>query len=113
MASLRNESKGNKAGGKKNFVATKGGKHGKFRKGGKKGGDNKPHEKKERDPVKRQEQLDKDLESYWVKGGHTEMAAKRLDDDLENYFNKAAEPVAEVTDAVAGDAAKTEEVAKE
>jgi len=41
------------------------------------------------------------------------MAAKRLDDDLENYFNKAAEPVAEVTDAVAGDAAKTEEVAKE
>ena len=54
--------------------------------------------------------LDKDLESYWVKGGHSEfgkltyfrltnvcLATQRLDDDLASYFEKqevevAAEP---------------------
>lgn len=34
------------------------------------------------------EDLDKEMESYWVKGGHSEIATQRLDDDLAGYFEK-------------------------
>ena len=46
-----------------------------------------------------------------MKGGHTELKEKRLDDDLDNYFKKATEPVAE--DIVVEAAAPAEEAAKE
>lgn len=98
-------------GGKKPFVAAKGGRTNKFRRGQKGGQSGPKKEKTERDPAKRQEELDKELESYWVKGGHTELKEKRLDDDLDNYFKKATEPVAEVI--AVEEAAKPEEAAKE
>jgi hypothetical protein len=69
LAKLRNESKN--AGGKKAFVAGKGGRKGKF--GRRRSNSKTDGEKKERDPAKRQEQLDKEMEAYWMKGGHTEM----------------------------------------
>ena len=102
-----------KGGDKKPFVAAKGGSRGnKFRRGGKQG-DRPKKEKTERDPAKRQEELDKELESYWVKGGHTELKEKRLDDDLDNYFKKATEPVAEAVEGEVAAVAMEEDAAKE
>lgn len=103
-----------KGGDKKPFVAAKGGRGNKFRRGGKGGqGDRPKKEKTERDPAKRQEELDKELESYWVKGGHTELKEKRLDDDLDNYFKKATEPVAEAVEGEVAAVAMEEDAAKE
>lgn len=46
------------------------------------------------------EALDKDLEGYWVRGGHADMATQRLDDDLAGYFEtKEAEAAVVVDDA--------------
>lgn len=63
------------------------------------------------------ETLDKEMESYWVKGGHTDigkffkarltpfLATQRLDDDLAGYFEKqeAAKEAAQETEAAAVD----------
>ena len=70
----------------------------KFKKGGRhgrKGGNPR------RDAKVSLETLDKEMESYWVKGGHTDLgkffkgktnylfiATQRLDDDLAGYFEK-------------------------
>jgi len=70
VAKLREEQKNKKAkdGKGKRFNRFK-----KDRKKGKKGG------KIPRDPEKRKEFLDKEMETYWMKGGHTELVSKRLD----------------------------------
>ena len=61
-----------------------------------------------RDPVERKEFLDKEMETYWLKGGHTELVSKRLDQDLEDYFKKTDEEP-----DVAEASAKAEEPEKE
>lgn len=76
-------------GGKSMTMGGKGGKPGdkkgkKGRKDRRKGGDDR--DKLPKDPAARAEALDRDLESYWVKGGHTEIAQARLDDELDGYF---------------------------
>ena len=53
-----------------------------------------------RDPAERKERLDKEMERYWVKGGHKELgkcsndlnceAQASLDAELDNYMAKAA-----------------------
>ena len=53
-----------------------------------------------RDPAARKERLDKEMERYWVKGGHKELgkcsnylnceAQASLDAELDNYMAKAA-----------------------
>jgi len=96
LAKLREETKtkGNRDGDKK-----VGKKFARFRKGGKSSGNGKPPKKTgskvPRDPVERKEFLDKEIENYWLKGGHTEMVSKRLDQDLEEYFKKTDEEAGE------------------
>lgn len=98
LQKLRNEGKGGKSlnsgGGKpgngngngNGKAGRKGGKRDKRRDRG--GRDGEP--KLPKDPAAKAEALDRDLESYWVKGGHTEIAQARLDDELDGYF--AAKP---------------------
>jgi len=78
---------------------------------------------KSKDSKKTAEGLDKDLENYWVKGGHADMgkyrqkllssnlnlhaASKRLDEDLDAYMKKdAAAPATGTPAAKAGEEKK-------
>ena len=75
----RDDRRGDKR-GKKDLKHKKGGRH------GKKGGN-----PKSKDPKATMDSLDKEMESYWVKGGHSDLAQQRLDDDLAGYFEKQEE----------------------
>jgi len=89
------------------------GSNGKFiRKGGKKPFDKnkKPDHKKggdKKDKSMSKEDLDKELEGYWLKGGNKELLTSRLDKELDDYFTKepatgeAKEAEAKVEDAAA------------
>ena len=104
---------GQKGGDKrqKKVLGRKPGKGGRF---GKKGGKPLP-----KDPQSKADALDKELEGYWVKGGHVEIgkcthliplhsqaltrlsfsANQRLDDDLDNYFKQSEAAVAGAAEA--------------
>lgn len=89
------------------------GSKGKFMgKGGKKPFDknNKPDHKKggdKKDKSMSKEDLDKELEGYWLKGGNKELLTSRLDKELDDYFTaqpvpgEAKEVEAKVEDAAA------------
>lgn len=83
----------------------KGGRGRRFRdrKGGKDG--------KPKDAAARTEQLDNDMDNWWAKNGQSERAKETLDDDLSNYFKKAA--AAEGEAAANGEVAKAQEEKKE
>lgn len=65
-----------------------------------------------KDKSQTKEDLDKEMESYWLKGGNRELVTKRLDDDLDDYFRKNGEGGAkEETKVEPADAAKNPESA--
>ena len=100
VAKLREEAK-NKG---KHEADRKGKRFGRFRKG-KHGGRPGKKGSKTKDPA----ELDKEMETYWMKGGDTSLVKKRLDDDLEDYFKKTEEDGA----AVEAPAIKADEPSKE
>lgn len=75
--------KGGKSGDDKGDRRNKDHKGDKRNRKDKKGGKRMP-----KDPAARADALDKEMESYWVRGGHTDLANQRLDDDLNDYFEK-------------------------
>lgn len=58
------------------------------RKGGKKPVVAKNERGPKKDKSMTKEDLDKDIESYWLKGGNKELVTERLDKELDNYFAK-------------------------
>lgn len=103
LQKLRSEGEQGKKGGKTMNMAGKGKPGDRKGKKGGKGRDRRRDRKNNqpRDPAARAEALDRDLEAYWVKGGHQEvgkylaifpltkfefLAQARLDEELEGYF---------------------------
>lgn len=57
-----------------------------MRKGGKKPVVAKNERGPKKDKTMTKEDLDKDIESYWIKGGNKELVTARLDKELDDYF---------------------------